>query len=161
MATLDIPVIWSHYLSVPDFLNNIPLLRSLEPPFCTSCGYSWLTSHLKPLSLRTRLAEPFTTNKADMLHFVWILWTYQSPKATTYLYVYLLKNLPQLQQIKPLFCNFLGILQHTSRLKPLSLSTRLLKQYTTFKEHRASILHFLWLLWTISQDPTCWTIYHK
>ena len=35
-------------------------------------GYSGYTSRLKPLSLRTRLVEPFTTNKADrdfMLHF--------------------------------------------------------------------------------------------
>ena len=48
------------------------------------------TSRLKPLSLRTRLAEPFTKNKADrasLLHFVWIVWTYQSDEATTYSYL--------------------------------------------------------------------------
>ena len=36
-------------------------------------GYSGYTSRLKPLSLRTRLVEPFTTNQAErdfMLHFL-------------------------------------------------------------------------------------------
>ena len=77
-------------LSVPYLLSKIPLMRTLEPLFCTFCGYSGYTSLLKPLSLHTRLAEPFTTNKADrafLLHFVWIVWTYQSAEATTYLLV--------------------------------------------------------------------------
>ena len=153
-------------LSVPYLLSNMPLMRTLEPLFCTFCGYSGYTSHLKPLSLCTRLVEPFTTNKADrafMLHFVWILWTYQSLEATTYCSISdLLHNLPQLWQIKPLSCTFCWLLRHTGRLKPLSLCSRFLKQYTTIKVLRASILHFLWLLWTcqsseatISPYPTC------
>ena len=99
----------------------------------------------------------------SMLHFLWILWTYQSPEATTYCSISdLLHNLPQLWQIKPLSCTFCWLLRHTGRLKPLSLCTQLLNQNTTIKVLRASILHFLWLLWTcqsseatISPYPTC------
>ena len=56
---------WGHYLSIPDLLNNVPSIRTLGPFICTFWGYSRHTSRLKPLSIRTRLVEPFTTNKAD------------------------------------------------------------------------------------------------
>ena len=36
---------------------------------------------------------------------------------------------------KGIILHFLWILRHTSRLKPLSLRTRLVKQYTTIKEY--------------------------
>ena len=63
---------------------------------------------------------------------------------------------------KGIILHFLWILRHTSRLKPLSLRTRLVKQFTIDKDLRAFYLHFLWVLWTyqslritFSQDSTC------
>ena len=119
VATLDIPVAWSHYLSVPDLLNHLPQIRQIEPLCCTLCGYCGHTSNYISLCI---LVEQFTTimmDKVFILHFLGILrhaWGH-------YLSIPdLLNNVPSIRTLGPFICTFWGYSRHTSRLKPLHIS---------------------------------------
>ena len=134
-----IPVAWSHYLSEPDLLNNIPPLKNLH-----FLWLLWTYQSPEPLSLHTRLVKQYTTIRdlrSYFLHFLW-LWT---PTALKLLPEFnpglLFKSLPNYQTlICPnlvylfyLCCTFCGYCGHTSHLKPLR----------------------------IVPYPTCYTIYHN
>ena len=79
-SVLGIAVEALPYRTYTDLLNNLPKLWQIKPLFCTFCGYCDI-----PVAWSHYLFEPDLLNNIPQLrnmHFLWLLWTYQSPEAT-------------------------------------------------------------------------------